>query len=109
MNTVACGTRRPATGRVVILPDSVDLRFRRRPRAHQHVEVAALVGLGDVVGVDGAEAALELAGRRDPGGAPGVELGLGHVEVQSSAGDVQLRSEEHTSELPSLMRTSYAV
>ena len=66
----------------------MDLRFRRRHRAHQHVEVAALVGLGDVIGVDRAETALELALGRCPGGTAGGKDLVGDVQMQAAAVDI---------------------
>src|SRR3546814_9156949 len=43
-----------------------------------------------------------LAADRKIGGEPGAERGVGHLRLE-------MRSEEHTSELQSLMRISYAV
>src|SRR3546814_2534514 len=48
------------------------------------------------------------AGRRDPGGADG-DHAVDGVAGQAGLGQAALRSEEHTSELQSLMRISYAV
>src|SRR3546814_4226415 len=47
-------------------------------------------------------------GKRDPAGPPGARQGLNDY-TGWFAGDDALRSEEHTSELQSLMRISYAV
>src|SRR3546814_15280117 len=50
------------------------------------------------------------AGRRRPGGAPAADVGRAAGAVRHRQAERRaLRSEEHTSELQSLMRISYAV
>src|SRR5690606_16448568 len=61
---------------------SVDLGLGGGLARLQEVEVAALIGLGDVPGVDGAVAALVVGHGRRPGGPPGRQFGLVHQQRQ---------------------------
>src|SRR6185437_14345580 len=58
-------------------------------RAGEEIEVAALVGLLDVLGVKPGPAAGGGLGRRGPRGAAGRELVVGDVEAQRARGDVE--------------------
>src|SRR3546814_1104085 len=93
-------------GRADAAPGGADLAGARR-RFAQRVEVAvkgqdqrAIVGDGEIVGVDLDPLAAQLGDlvAQRPG-----------IEDDAVADDRQRRSEEHTSELQSLMRISYAV
>src|SRR3546814_1249480 len=95
---------------------------RPRPKAlPARLNVVDVVGAGGVGGleqlVEGAERATELLLPAIPfrplvaaGLGPGGDLvGRRHVELHPGLGHLRHRSEEHTSELQSLMRISYAV
>src|SRR5215218_6207762 len=69
---------------------SVDLRLRHRRAGLQEVEVAALVGLRDVLQVQRAVAAAVLRGRLLPVGAALLQLLVGHLELETAPRDVQL-------------------
>src|SRR3546814_7238990 len=82
--------------------------------AHVGEVAAGIVDGGvHVVGVDGAGRGQREAGQQDPEAAQAASaMGVGmamHVEAPVRAGRRGRRSEEHTSELQSLMRISYAV
>src|SRR3954471_13612098 len=74
------------------LPDMsaalVDLRLRHRRAGLQEVEVAALVGLRDVLQVQRAVAAAVLRGRLLPVGAALLQLLVGHLELETAPRDV---------------------
>src|SRR3546814_10247981 len=83
-------------------------------RARQHFKLAqvARVGVGrpDIKGVlapHAARRALQLVGERI--GSVGIGLGVRHFKDAGDSAKHGSRSEEHTSELQSLMRISYAV
>src|SRR3546814_8956692 len=57
----------------------------------------------------GADACRKAGGGERPGGDDREALGGQRVDLLAHDRDVGMRSEEHTSELQSLMRTSYAV
>src|SRR3546814_5592043 len=59
---------------------SVDLGLGRRGAGMQEVEIAAALGLGDVLGDHHAVAALVPCGRRHPGSPPGGECAVGRSQ-----------------------------
>src|ERR1700676_4105029 len=68
----------------------MNLRFRRRSRAFKEIEVTTLIGLGDVLLVQRAIAALEARWRHFPLGAPACELGVADLQLQTAFGDIEL-------------------
>ena len=68
----------------------MDFRIRRRRRALEKIEIAALIGLRDVLLVERAEAALELRLGSLPRGAAARELGGAHLELQPARRHVEL-------------------
>src|SRR6185369_16417073 len=88
---VACGrSRRQGEGasRMVVL--SVDLGLDGRRGSFEEIEVAALVGLGDVLLIEHAVAAHEPRRRLFPRGAARCELGVAHLELELARVDVEL-------------------
>ena len=72
------------------MDDAVDLRLGGRRGAFEKIEVAALVGLRDVLLIERAEAALELRRRLLPRGAAARELGVAHLELELARRHVEL-------------------
>ena len=68
----------------------MNLRLGDALRAAQEIEVAALVGLADMLGKHRAVAARIFGRRRPPGGAPARKLLLADVQMDASRGDVDL-------------------
>src|ERR1700687_2841626 len=68
----------------------MNLRFRRRSRALEKIEVTALIGLGDVLLVQRAIAALEARWRHFPLGAAAGEAGVPDLQLQTAFGDIKL-------------------
>src|SRR5260370_24455117 len=69
---------------------SVNFRLRDARSALQKIEVAAFVGLADVLREDGAVAALEFAGRGLPGAFSLLQFCLGNLQVQNPLVDIEL-------------------
>src|SRR5436190_23501201 len=67
----------------------VDLGLRRRRRAFEEVEIAAVVRLADVVLVQRAEAASEMRLRLAPFASPARELRIVDLELQAAGRDVE--------------------
>src|SRR3546814_10414939 len=66
--------------------------------------------LGDASGVTGVRLKSTLTGEENKLDLAGVFIAVGHKpNTDLFQGQLEMRSEEHTSELQSLMRTSYAV
>src|SRR5579862_9930166 len=68
----------------------MNLRLRGGLRAHQKIEIAALVGLADMLGIHRAVAAQKVRRRRCPGGAAARELFVADVEMDFPRRDVDL-------------------
>jgi len=68
----------------------MDLRIGRRGRAFEKIEIAALVGLCDVLLVERTEAALELGLGSLPRGAAARELVVADLELQPARGHIEL-------------------
>jgi len=68
----------------------MDLRFSDRLLAGEKIEIAALVGLADMLGEHRAVAARIMRRRRPPGGAPAGKLLLADVQMDAARGDVDL-------------------
>ena len=62
----------------------MNLRLRRRRPGEQEIEVAALVGLADMLGKHGAITAQVARRRRAPGGAAAGEFLVGDVQVDAA-------------------------
>src|SRR3954447_25652154 len=75
--------------RASVEPRLAGIGFRRIPRRGKEVEVASLVGLGDVRRVQGAVPARIPGWRGSPRRAAPGELGRWHVHVQASLVDVE--------------------
>src|SRR3954468_24084399 len=82
---------RVASVSLVISRSLVNRRLadRRAEIGLEEVEVAAVIGLLDVLGEHPAIAALEAALGLLPGGAALFELGLRHIEIDGAGGDVE--------------------
>src|SRR5438105_14019359 len=68
----------------------MNLRFRRRSRALEKIEVTALIGLGDVLLIQRAIAPLEVRWRHFPLGAAAGELRVADLQLQAAFGDIEL-------------------
>src|ERR1700730_18126936 len=66
----------------------MNFRLRDRRLALEKIEVAALVGLADVLGKHRAVAAQVMRRRRRPGGAPARQLLLADMQMDAARGDV---------------------
>src|SRR3954466_13382291 len=69
---------------------SMNLRLRHLGLALQEVEIAALVGLADVLGEHRAITARVFRCRRHPGGLPSRELGVADMQMDHPLVDVDL-------------------
>src|SRR5689334_8510691 len=68
----------------------MNLRFGDRRRALQKIEVAAFVGLSDMLRIHRSIAARIAYRRRRPGGVPALELVVAHMQMDAARGDVDL-------------------
>src|SRR3546814_9152444 len=84
---------------------------QRRPQVRHHLSVVAHVLQERIAAVehDHAVAALERRAVRLQAALEGIEAGVAVGGLAIDARGLRVRSEEHTSELQSLMRISYAV
>src|SRR6266446_6002023 len=71
-------------------PPSMNLRLRGRLRAGEEIEIAALVGLADVLREHRAVAARVAGRRRLPGGAAAAKLVVADMQVDAAPSDVDL-------------------
>src|SRR5438874_9622983 len=69
---------------------SMDLRLHHRAGGAKEIEVAAFVGLADVLGKHRAVAARIARGRGLPGGAASSKLRIADVQMDAARGDVDL-------------------
>src|SRR5689334_20010421 len=69
---------------------SVNFGLRHHGLALQEIEIAALVGLADVLGEHRAIAARVFGGRRRPGGLPAGEFGVADMQMDHPLVDVDL-------------------
>src|SRR3546814_9250262 len=83
-----------------LLPDTT--LFRSAPGRHQVAAAAALLAAVGVLDADGKGPGARVLGQH-------LQAADHHAGAQHAVGVEQQRSEEHTSELQSLMRISYAV
>src|ERR1700685_3552351 len=81
--------------RIIILPtvvfvELVNFRFRNRPEWREEVEIAASIGLADVLGIKRAVAARIFLRRLLPGGAAAGEFLVADVQMDHAFVDVDL-------------------
>src|SRR3546814_2423521 len=88
----------------------------KHPAVNDMIETDSEIHAGPVRNIDGAEGANAIgdnrydqrSGKKDYAARPTLEAHIGNQRCIGRHGDQELRSEEHTYELQSLMRSSYA-